>query len=51
MASHDALRETLENWDISKTETLLQKIERDKEKRREDDKARIAAETSKSVKL
>ena len=43
------LIETLQNWDISLTETILQKMEVEKERRKTDELRKKNAETNKYV--
>ncbi|KAK3583241.1 hypothetical protein CHS0354_015422 [Potamilus streckersoni] len=47
VASVQAVVHLLENWDISQTEVLLQKLEADKEMRKEEERKRREAEQSK----
>lgn len=43
----DAVKEVLAEWDVTNTENLLQKLEAEKEKRKEEQKMRREAETTK----
>ena len=47
VASQPPVQEVLANWDISQTESLLTKLEAEKERRKEEERKRHAAETNK----
>ncbi|XP_048763546.2 IQ motif and ankyrin repeat domain-containing protein 1-like isoform X2 [Ostrea edulis] len=47
VSSVDAVKEVLAEWDVTNTENLLQKLEAEKEKRKEEQKMRREAETTK----
>ena len=46
VASIDAVKELFADWDVSRTDALMSKIESEKEKRREQDRAKREAEMS-----
>ncbi|XP_060605886.1 IQ motif and ankyrin repeat domain-containing protein 1-like [Ruditapes philippinarum] len=47
IGSVPAIAELIQNWDITQTDTLLEKLEADKERRKEMDRQKREAETSK----
>lgn len=47
VSSLEAVKEVLGEWDVAETEKLLQKLEIENEKRKEEQKMRRDAETSK----
>ncbi len=47
VASQPAVRDVLEAWDVAETERLLQKLEIEREKRREANRKRMEAEKNK----
>jgi hypothetical protein len=47
VSSVKAVQEVLAEWDVAETENLLKKLEAEKEKRKEEQKIRREAETSK----
>ena len=49
VSSVDSVKDLIENWDLAQTESLLEKIEKDKERRDTIEKERRAAEMEKWV--
>lgn len=47
IASVEAVKEVLAEWDVAETDKLLQKLEAEKQKRKEEQQMRRDAETSK----
>ena len=47
MASQATVREVLESWDITQTERMLEKLQLDKEERKEAERKRREAEKNK----